>query len=709
MSTEAKSALKTIRVKKEDYDKAAAFLDDNLRLDGKDKTTCLMLCEEMILRLLHAGNNTLTLSVKGGFAPRVMITAELPMDALRDDACRNEEERLEAEIRRDILVQYGAYIDREQKDGQTVYRIYPRPRGGEVFKEELFGFYSGERPGNLAKPTGVLRCIAAKHPAMVGFSVLNRTVKHVCALMLPVFAAGMIDTLSTCESFFDAPVLLNIFGAALALLVNLICATVDARVWQRFVRGVESGFRMAIIQKIQILSMDYYSHTPSGKILSKLVSDVQFIKLLLCEQMQTVLHLGIDIVFVAVMSLIRLPIMLAFYAVVIPASALIIRRYMPPISASKANMRSKTEVVNASFKEMLAMENLSRAHGTEKAQIQRLSPGVCSVESAAIEQDRLQVRLNNAGYATAQGFRLLCVCVAVFLALRGRITVASVVLFSSLFDALNNTVQKFLDDIPQITQELDSLTSVDELLGEKDTERNGSVPLPLPVRGEIRFEDVSFTYAPEQPPVLRGVNLEIPAGSCVAFVGKSGAGKSTILSLILGLHSPQSGKITVDGENLDELDKTRYRQHVAVVPQSSTLFTGTLWDNLTYGLKYVSEERVTRVLESVGLMELVSAHPEGLFRPILEGGENLSGGQRQRISIARALLREPSLILFDEATSALDSESEREVQSAIEAIIGRCTVVMVAHRLNTIQKADIIYQIRDGHVAPCTCVDEYGS
>ena len=136
-----------------------------------------------------------------------------------------------------------------------------------------------------------------------------------------------------------------------------------------------------------------------------------------------------------------------------------------------------------------------------------------------------------------------------------------------------------------------------------------------------------------------------------------GKDKTTCLMLCeeMILRLLQSGKITIDGENLDELDKTRYRQHVAVVPQSSTLFSGTLWDNVTYGLKYVSEERVTRVLESVGLSELVSSHPEGLFRPIMEGGENLSGGQRQRISIARALLREPSIILFDEATSALDS------------------------------------------------------
>ena len=447
--------------------------------------------------------------------------------------------------------------------------------------------------------------------------------------------------------------------------------------------------------------MKYYSRTPSGKVFSKLASDVQFIKMLMCEQMQTVLHLGIDIIFVTVMALIRMPVMLLFYAVVLPVSVWIIRRHMPPIRASRAAMRQKTEVVNAAFKEMIGMEQLTRSHGIEKTQVQNISSKVNSVESASIEQDRLQVGLNNAIFATSQGFRLLCISVALYFAFKGQISVASIVLFASLFDALNNSVQKYLDDVPQITQELENLASVDELLSEKDIEKNGTALLPLPVRGEIRFEHVTFRYAPDQPPALSDVNISIPAGKSVAFIGRSGSGKSSALSLLVGLYSPQEGKITIDGLELDTLDKNRFRRHIAVVPQTSVLFSGTLWDNLVFGLKYVSEERVMAALRDVGLEELVTGHPDGLFRPISEGGENLSGGQRQRISIARALLRDPGIILLDEATSALDTESEREVQAVIETIMGKCTIIMVAHRLNTIQNVDLIYRFEDGIVTPC--------
>ena len=212
---------------------------------------------------------------------------------------------------------------------------------------------------------------------------------------------------------------------------------------------------------------------------------------------------------------------------------------------------------------------------------------------------------------------------------------------------------------------------------------------------------MTFRYAPDQPPALSNVNITVPAGKSVAFIGRSGSGKSTALSMLVGLYSPQEGKITIDGLDLDTLDKNRFRRHIAVVPQTSVLFSGSLWDNLVFGLKYVSEERVMAALRDVGLEELVTGHPDGLFRPISEGGENLSGGQRQRISIARALLRDPGIILLDEATSALDTESEREVQAAIETIMGKCTIIMVAHRLNTIQNVDLIYRFEDGIVTPC--------
>ena len=284
--------------------------------------------------------------------------------------------------------------------------------------------------------------------------------------------------------------------------------------------------------------------------------------------------------------------------------------------------------------------------------------------------------------------------------------VCPLVLFQSIFDLIINNVQKTLDSVPQITQGYDSLMSVNEILCAPDVEQNGTALLPQPVLGEIEFRHVTFGYDPDKPPVLKDVSFRVPAGGSIAFAGQSGAGKSTMLNLILGLYSAQSGEVLIDGVNVDTLEKTAYRRNIAVVPQNTVLFSGTLWDNLVYGLSYVTTETVMGVLRRVGLEELVTSLPDGLHTQLQEDGGNLSGGQRQRISIARALLRHPRIILLDEATSALDTVSERQVQQAIDGMMGSCTVVLVAHRLNTLRRADAVYRVRDGALERYESLDQ---
>ena len=277
----------------------------------------------------------------------------------------------------------------------------------------------------------------------------------------------------------------------------------------------------------------------------------------------------------------------------------------------------------------------------------------------------------------------------------------TVVLFEFLFDMLVNSIQRMLDALPQIAQGYDSLVSINEILFEKDVEHSGSLRLPEPVRGEIELDHLCFAYDDPSAPVLKDISLHLPAGKVAAFVGQSGAGKTSLLKLILGLYPPTGGEIRIDGMNLAELDLNDYRRHIAVVPQNTVLFSGTLWDNLVFGLKYVSRSQVMEVIRSVGLEDMLQSLPDGLNTVILEGGGNLSGGQRQRVAIARALLRDARIVLFDEATSALDAASEQQVQWAIDAMLSKCTVIMVAHRLNTLKKADLIYRIENGQATLC--------
>ncbi len=565
--------------------------------------------------------------------------------------------------------------------------------------EEIYGFYQTADPEKPQKPMAALLHIAGVHKGFVSASLLILLLRHLAALMLPVFVSNIIINLVTeTGAFFIWPVMANIVFSVIALMVNLICFWLDSRFYRRFARAVEAGFRMALVQKLQTLSMKFHQETQSGAVLSKLISDVQFIEMLIYDRLVEVLVLCEDVVFIIVMALLKFPLMLAFYIVIVPAAVFLLRRFSGPLQEKRAVMRQQNEQVNAAIKEMLEMESLTRAHGLEKTEYRGILKRVRVAQRASVSYDRQTVGLNNVTFGGFQGLRLLSLSFAALLTAMGRIDVGTLVLFQSIFELIIGNVQRMLDAVPMITQGYDSLKSVNGILYADDVERNGTQRQPSPVRGEIRFSRVSFSYDPAKEPVLDDISFTVPAGGSVAFVGKSGGGKTTLLNLILGLYSVQQGEILIDGVNLDALEKAAYRRHIAVVPQHTVLFSGSLWDNLVYGLGYVSHESVTDVINRVGLKELVESLPEGLNTQILENGSSLSGGQRQRIAIARALLRNPKIILLDEATSALDAVSERQVQEAIDAMMGRCTVVMVAHRLGTLRRADTVYRVDQGRL-----------
>ena len=655
---------------------------------------CPLVCEELLLRLLDAGCHEITVSVKGTLLRYIEISAGGERaDTVGDPAANAEIGR---QISSCLLEQYADRFTFQYLNGVNLYRVYAGGSNTFDLTDEIYGYYEGADPAEPHRPMDVLRSIARGHRGFFSLSVIILLVKHLAALMLPVFVANIINLVTETGSFFTRAVFLNIALSLVSLSVNLICYWLDSRYYRRFTRAVEAGFRMALVQKLQTLSMRFHNETQSGVVLSKLVSDVQFIQMLIYDRFQEVLYLCEDVLFIIAVALMKFPLMLVFYAAIIPVAVILLRRFMGPMQEKRAGMRRRNEQVGAAVKEMLEMEGLNRAHGLANTQYRSIMAKVRGAQSAAVLYDRQTVSVNNITYGLFQGLRLVSLSFAALLTATGHIEVGTLVLFQSIFEMIISNVQRMLDAVPMITQGYDSLKSVNEILYEGDVEHNGTGLLPSPVRGGIEFRNVSFSYEADQDPVLKGVSFSLPARGSVAFVGKSGEGKTTILNLILGFYSPREGEILIDGVDLETLEKRAYRRHIAVVPQQTVLFSGTLWDNLVYGLNYVSTETVMDVIRRVGLEDLVDALPDGLHTQVSESGGNLSGGQRQRIAIARALLRKPKIILLDEATSALDSISERQVQEAIDAMMGSCTVVMVTHRLNTLRRADTVYRIERG-------------
>ncbi len=248
-----------------------------------------------------------------------------------------------------------------------------------------------------------------------------------------------------------------------------------------------------------------------------------------------------------------------------------------------------------------------------------------------------------------------------------------------------------------------------ELLREAPLIRAPADPLALParLRGEIELTELRFAY-PSNPdrPAIDGITLHVPAGSSVALVGASGAGKSTLVDLLLRFYEPDGGSIRLDGIDTRRVDPQALRRHFALVPQQPVLFTGSVLDNIRYGVPGASEEAVMAAARAAFAEEFIARLPEGYASFVGEGGVRLSGGQRQRIAIARALLRDPAILLLDEATSALDADSEAMVQQALAALMQGRTTLVIAHRLATVRRVDRIVVLEQGRIAATGTHDE---
>ena len=270
---------------------------------------------------------------------------------------------------------------------------------------------------------------------------------------------------------------------------------------------------------------------------------------------------------------------------------------------------------------------------------------------------------------------------------------ALIFLIQQVFEPMQSFVEMFID----VSRSLLILERYYAVLGEPSecAAEDAVAPLSLGAACPVTFENVSFAYGEQD--VLRNLNLHIPAGKRVALVGRSGAGKSTIMNLILGLYRPNRGRVLVNGVDLTEIDLTRFRKQVGVVLQDEYIFPGTLHENVTFGLdRRVDHDEVILALQAAELWERFANTPDGL-KTILKDG-SLSGGELQRLILARAFLRDPALLVFDEPTSSMDMETESRIQATMDVLLKGRTSLTIAHRLSTIMKSDLIYIIDNGRV-----------
>ncbi len=499
---------------------------------------------------------------------------------------------------------------------------------------------------------------------------------------------------------------------ALSLLtVLLIIAHQFFSVWgaTRLATGVAHsilGLRARIFDKIQFLSFGYLDRQKTGRLLSKYAFDTQKIDAV----MMPMLNGFFPNVFYSILTfgiLLSLNWQLCTVIVlVLPVFGVMRWRYFQRLKQRNEANRLAHERMTGTASEYLGALRLVRVYGEEQQAENRLRDSNNEVARSRVRLVTVNMSFNAFSFGAIQLLSLTVIAGGAVLAIHGLISTGVVVAFVAGVPALVQPVQMFAHIAEQYFLGRESYRSVRELLDAPYVEEWKGTRRLDPPRGAIEFDQVTFRYPEADRDALRDFSLAIRPGQKVALVGPSGAGKTTVANLVLGLYRPTSGEIRVDGIPQAELNMRSLRRSTAIVMQESILLSGTVAENIRFARLDATDEQVRHAARLAGAEEFILRLPEQYETLLGERGATLSGGQRQRLAIARAILRDPAFLILDEPTSALDYESERLIQAGLETLSRGRTVITIAHRLSTIRNADRIVVLKEGCLAEAGSYDE---
>ncbi len=568
-------------------------------------------------------------------------------------------------------------------------------------EKELIDTYirSGDRP------LKILLKMYKKYVPEILLSLLFYFIKTLPVMALPIVTAGIINLVTKPTPDFFKRLTIYIVVMTFLFVLNIPTHMLHIKYHSMVSRKVEAGLRGAMVRKLQQLSITFHKEMQSGRIQSKLMRDVETIHELSTHLFTTIPGIVINMITALVVVLASNLTVFCFFLLCIPCAVATVRAFRRPIGSSNRSFRKNMENTSANLMDMVEMTPITRAHALENKEVNKMTSILNTLANTGFKLDMVTALFGSISWVIFQLFQFLCLLFSAYMVYKGNIEVGDISLYQQYFTMLTGQVSSIIGLLPVLTKGFESISSVGEILSSMDIEDNNGKLKLSELKGNYEFKDVYFSYEDDQP-LLRGMDLSVKAGETVAFVGESGSGKTTLLNLIIGFNLPLSGSLTVDGHEITDIDLHAYRRHISIVPQNSVLFTGTIRENITYGLKNVTEERLRAALEAARLTEFIDSLPQGVDTPLEEHGANLSGGQRQRLSIARAIIRNPEVIILDEATSALDSVSERQIQDAINNLTAEHTTFIVAHRLSTIKNADKIAVIKDGRCVEMGTFDE---
>ncbi|MEQ8810954.1 MAG: ABC transporter transmembrane domain-containing protein, partial [Imperialibacter sp.] len=550
---------------------------------------------------------------------------------------------------------------------------------------------------NFKKLLGVFRFIL---PYKAGFIVGLVLLLFTSGILLsfPYVAGKLIDVASGKGSWL----LNDITSIALALIGILLVQSIVSFFRVYFFATVSertvADIRTHLYQKLIRLPMTFYDSKRTGELISRITSDVTMIQdtftVTLAELIRqtSILIIGLGLIFYTMPSLSVF--MLATFPVLILA-AMFFGRFIRKMSKKTQDALANASVV---AEETLQSVHTIKAFTNEQYEIKRYRASMSAVVKVA-----LKTATYRAGFISFVIFALFGGIVGVMwygatLVQNGEMTVGDLLSFVLYTTFIGGSIAGLGDLFGQIQKAIGASERILEILEETE-EVESKEQESINIEGEIAYENVTFSYPTrKEMPVLKNISFHVPHGSKVALVGQSGAGKSTIIQLLMRFYQPDTGKILIDGKDNQSYSISALRKHIGIVPQEVILFGGTILENIRYGKPDATEDEVVEAARQANALDFILSFPEQFDTIVGERGIKLSGGQRQRIAIARAILKNPSILILDEATSSLDAESERLVQDALEKLMKDRTTIIIAHRLATIRKVDRIYVIGDGQI-----------
>ncbi len=550
---------------------------------------------------------------------------------------------------------------------------------------------------------------ARSHHGALALATLYSVLNKLFDLAPPILIGAAVDIVVSRENSFIGKLGYADVNTQLWLLAGVTLAVwaaesvfeyLYALKWRRLAQTIQHELRIDVYRHVQTLEMAYFEDRSTGGLMAILNDDINQLERFLDDGANQIIQLVTTIVVVG-----------AVFFVVVPSVAWMALLPMPFIIWGSLWFQRKLETRYVDVRNQVSVLNSQLANNlTGVATIKSFVAEAYEVDQVSRES-RAYERANRAAISLSSAFvplirMFIVVGFCAILVYGGQIVLAGD-LNVGAYSVLVFMTQRLLWPLTRLGNVLDlyqramaSTTRALDLLDTKAQIVDGARALPQPVAGAVSIADVDFHYdhASKVVPVLRQLNVDIPAGDTVAFVGATGAGKSTIVKLLLRFYDVKSGAVTIDGVDVRELPLAELRRAIGLVSQDVFLFHGTVEDNIAYGSFDASRDAIVEAAKVAEAHEFIMALPDGYDTVVGERGQKLSGGQRQRISIARAVLKDPPILILDEATSSVDNETEAAIQRSLERIaIGRTTII-IAHRLSTVRNADRTYVLQAGRV-----------